>query len=265
MARGIHTRKRSRPSGTTGRSFKKRRTARRRTARKSNNFTSQNGHGGGIRYNGRKVKPSMYRKLLWNSTVLKTKYRSNNVITGTIATPASVSTYTVQQRNAFNTGAQFWTGSGGAIAPDGTQSLPTFTGNMIIRGGKIGLRITNAFDANDALRWSVQCNVMLIKTSRAFIAGAIPTTVGLGWDVTLLQDFATNVGKVVYQKNFLLRDADTANIEYRLKVQTVDPGDYAAVRNTYLWVIIAGNVDNPVSTLVTTQVYHNLSFVGDST
>lgn len=267
MARTRHTRVASRSvlgkrrrAGNASRPFKRRRTSRRTT-----NFTSQAGAGGGIRFRSKKLSRARWRRLLWNTSLHLQHYRSLNATTGTFNTPATTITMTLSTTPALRFATQnFYVAGGGAIAPDAAQALPTFTGKFIIRGGTIGVRLVNTYDVTDANRNTNHGMVYLIKTSANFALTNLPSSLPVGWDPSLIQDFSTNIGRIVYRKNFLLRDADTALIEYRLKCQQVDPGEYILDKNTYVWVVVAGNVDAASARVFTYTAFYNISFSADA-
>lgn len=160
-------------------------------------------------------------------------------------------------------GGAFWTAGGGAINPDPSNSLPTFTGNILLRGGMIGLRYCNTLDASVGFNNTLQGTIYLVRTAKAFVASAFPATAYVGWDPSYIQDFDTKVGKVVYKKNFLLKDTDTSQVEYRMKIRKIDEADYFINVNQYIWVIMSGNVDVNAVRNTTYTGYYNLSFTGD--
>lgn len=240
---------------------KRRRFVRRKAGKRTSNFTSQFGHGGGMRFRAKKLSASRWRRVLWNDTLSGVHYRSNSVSTSTINTPAFIDTMKTAFSSAFRfAGQQFYVASGGAIAPDAAVVLPIFEGNVVIRGGVIGMRIANVFDTLDTNRNTLHGFVYLVKTTKNFSSATIPSTVSLGWDPSLIPDWNTNIGKIVYRKQFLLRDGDTADIEYRLKINKLDIGDYIADKNTYLWIVAAGNVDVSASRSLIYSMYYNMSF-----
>lgn len=259
--RGTHTRKRSRPTSFKGkRTFKKRRVTR---ARKTNNLTSQSGKGGGLSYRAKRVGRSAYRRLLWNASILKTKYRTVQATNTSVATNANSVTQTTFVRSSINFGvAPFWTILGGSITPDSASTLPVFTGNIILRGGIIGCRISNTIDTSVASQGAISGTMMLIQTTKAFNPSAIPATIPLGWDPTYITDFSTVVGRIVYKKTFLLRDTDVAQVEWRLKVRSIDETDYSLFLNQLVWVLTLNTTDN-IAHGVTVNTYYNMSFTGD--
>jgi len=263
MARGMHTRKRSRASSSKGRTFKKRKTTRR--SRKSNAFTSQSGAGGAIAYRGKKTSRHAYKKYLWDSTLFKEHYRSIGSVVTSFNTPASVSTVSILAEKAIDNGTAnpFWNTTGGALAPDSSFALPLFTANITVRGGKMGLRLANVLDPAVSAD-TLQGTVMLIRTTKNWTPGAITTPQPLGWDTSLVQDFDTKVGRIMYRKNFLLTDAQSALIEYRIPLQKIDAADFQATFNTYVWIILAGNVSQATADTMTVTKYFNLSFSADA-
>lgn len=255
---------RKRKSRTTRRTpYKRRRTQRR--GRKASAFTSQSGVGGALRFKARKTSRAAYKKHLWDSTLFKEHYRSNAAVSATIVTNTNTNDLNILAEQALVYGAApFYTAAGGAIQPDIAQPLPLFSGDVIIRGGMLGMRIANNMDATTANTSSIQGTVYLIKTTKNWTAASIPATVRPGWDPTLVPDFDTKVGRILYRRNFLLRDADAAVIEYRLRVEKVDVGDLGSTFNTYVWLVLTGNVDGSISHVLTVTKYHNLSFAADA-
>lgn len=232
---------------------------------KSSNFTSQSGIGGGIRFKSRSVPSKQWRDMLWSNSIQKDHYRSNTSGLSTINTPATISTMTVGSFPAYRlSSSNFYVAAGGAIAPDAAQALPVFTGKFVVRGGTLGVRICNTYDTTLASQNTNQGVVYLIKTTKNYTSASIPAAVNLGWDPTLIQDFKTTIGTILYRKEFLLRDADCATCEYRLPVHQVDPGDYINDRNSYIWIICAGNVDVAAARTFTYVGYFNLSFTADA-
>lgn len=243
--------------------MKRRRTARR--GRKTNAFSTQSGSGGGLKFKARRTSRSAYKKHLWDSTLYKEHYRSQSAVTAQVITTVNPSALSILAEAALVTGVNpFYIAAGGAVSPDAAQAMPTFTGNLIVRGGMIGLRITNNFDAVAANQSTMQGTAFLLKTTKNWVGAAIPATVFVGWDPTMIQDFDTRIGRILYRKNFLLKDGDAAAMEYRLKVHKVDIGDFVNTYDTYVWLIVAGNVDTTAIHSLTYTKYWNVSFSGDA-
>lgn len=261
--RGTHTRKRSRPQ--TGRPFKRRKvTRRRRRGGKSIAFTSQNGGGRQLGFKSRRVSGRRMRNILWRDTMAKQHYRSNMAAGNTITTFTNTNLMSCIFAEALNLSGFFYSSAGGAINPDSATALPTFHNDIIIRGGKIGIRVCNELDTTAANAGTINGVAYLIRSSKNFNGSSVPVSAFVGWDPTLVTDFDTDIGKVIYRKQFLLRDADVMDIEYRLRVERIDVADYSNNFNQLIWIIMAGSIDSPIAHTVRCTFYYNLSFTGDA-
>lgn len=263
MVRGTHTRKRSRNTPYTR--VNKRRRVNKRYVKRSSAFTSQSGTGGGLNFKSKKLSVKRYRRMLWNDTLMSTHYRSNLGSQIVINTPANnVNAATFQIPALRPAGSQFYIAAGGAIAPDAAQPLPLFTGNLVVRGGIIGIRLCNTLDALATAQNSLEGIVYLIKTTKNYTPASLPNPVQIGFDTSLIQDFSTLIGKIVYKKQFLLRESDSAQCEYRMKIRRLDIGDYVNDRNQYVWIVVVSNLDNVTSRSMSLSMYHNISFSGNA-
>lgn len=263
--RGTHTRKRSRPQ--VGGARKRRRFVRRkrRVSRKTTNWTTQSGRGNGLNFRSRRLKGRQWRSILWRDTVAKQHYRSNSAVLSTFTTPADAISYQGFSIPALRFGGNtFYTTAGGAIAPDSAQVLPVFTGDTIIRGGMIGMKICNNVDSALVNTGEVFGDIFLVRTTKNYVPGALPANPPVGWEPTLVQDFDTKIGRILYNKKFILKDADAFVCEYRLRVTKVDPGDYVNNLNQLVWIVYAGNTEGIIQHGLSCVSYYNLSFSADA-
>jgi len=192
-------------------------------------------------------------------------YRAIKSVSSQFNTQAGVDTMTCVPFSALRpSGVNFWTAAGGAVTPDAANTLPVFTGNLILRGGMIGLRLTNNFDTTDGQRNTLAGTVMLVRTTKQYVVGSIPGSVPVGWDPSYIQDFTSKVGTILYKKNFLLRDADICNVEYRLKVRAIDQTDYFSDWSQLVWMVLGGNVDIAAVRTMSLTAYYNISFTGQT-
>lgn len=241
---------------------KKRRVTRR--GRRSTAFTVQSASGGGLRFKARKTSRRSYRKHLWDSTLFKEHYRSNGSITVVLATDPSPNTLSIISESALHSGVNpFYIAAGGARSPDPGFLLPLFNGDITLRGGMIGLRMCNTIDVTGATN-SIQGTAFLVRTTKNWTSASVPTTVATGWDPTLIPDFDTRIGRIIYRKTFLLKDTDVAVIEYRLGVRKFDVTDLSLNYNNFVWIIAASNVDGSTARSLTYSKYWNVSFCGDA-
>lgn len=266
MPRHFQNRKRS--GGPLRRPFKRSRPLRRRRpfARKSTNFTSQSSHGGGIQFKRTRFRPGRLRKLLWDASVSATHYRSNSASISVLNTPASAA---AMSSSLFSTrrfaGNAFFVTAGGAINPDG-GAMPAFSTNsdITVRGGMYGIRVANNPDLVATDHDALNVTVYLIWTSKGFISTNVPASVPVGWDPSLIQDFQTNIGKIVLRKNFLLPEGNTMTIERRMPIQKIDQTEYAGNISEPIWLVLVGNTGTSSAHPMFVTNYYNMSFVGDT-
>jgi len=265
MARTTQTRKRS--GGPIRRTqFKKRRFVRRSNGRKTSQWTSQRGSGAGVGFSRKRTTRKQFRRQLWNSSMATTHYRSNNATTGTVTTPASAATMTTSIIASRRLGGNnFWLTAGGAVNPDGglIPSFATAT-DITVRGGMYGIRLSNAPDALDVDKDSLSVIVYLVRTTKNWNSSALPATVNVGWDPSLVTDFQTNIGKVLFRKNFLLAEGEVMTIERRMYLQKIDQSEYSNSQSEMVWIVLAGNTSSGTTKNLLLTGYYNLSFVGDA-
>jgi len=257
------------PMSSSSRPFKKRRVFKRKYRRgygkKMSQFTSTNGSGRGVGFAKRRFKPRLFRRQLYNSSMTAKHYRACHSSTTGLTTPGTTTTMSTSlQTSRRFSGAAFWTTSGGAINPDG-GAMPTFVtdGDITVRGGVYGLRLCNLPNTNDVDKEPLQVIVYLIRTSKGFSLTNFPATVTNGWDPSLVQDFQTNIGKIVLRRNFLLKDGEVFCLERRMSVQKVDPTEYAGTISEMVWAVLIGNAATTTTGSVAITTYYNMSFVGD--
>jgi len=240
----------------------------RRVGRKQSQISSNSFSGGGIGFKKRRFSRKRYNNLLWTSSIAQTHYRSNWSASSVLSTPGVTSEtmgVSLQTSRRF-AGAAFFVTAGGAINPDG-GAMPVFQSNsdITVRGGMYGIRLTNTPDALDVDKDPINVTVYLVRTSKGFSTTNVPSTVRVGWDPTLVQDFQTNIGKVLMKKNYLIRDGDVYTIERRMPVQKIDQTEYAATISEYIWLVTLGTTSSNVARTIVATTYYNMSFVGDTT
>ena len=264
MARTMQTRKRS--GGPLRRFVKKARTLRRSRFKRTSQFGTNSTRGGGIGFKSSRLSRRKWKTLLFNSSTAMTHYRANFAVTSTLSTPGvtSATMNTSLQTSRRFAGAAFFTTAGGAINPDG-GAMPTFATNtdITVRGGMYGIRLTNTPDALDIDKDPINVFVYLIHTPKGFSLTNLPASVPVGWDPTLVQDFQTNIGRVIMKKSYQIRDGDVVTIERRMGVQKVDQTEYAATISEYVWLVLLGTTSSIVVRTIACTTYYNMSFSAD--
>ena len=252
------------PMSRSARPTKRRKFSRkRRSGRKSTNWTGNSGKGGGLGFSRRRTSRRQYKNVLWNATIAQTHYRSNASAVTIIVTPSVASSMAVslQTTRRFN-GNNFWVTAGGAINPDG-GTIPTFATNtdLTVRGGIYGIRIANTPDLADTDKDSVY----LVRTCKGYLTSSIPiTSVAVGWDPSLIADFQTTIGRVVYKKNFLIHEGDVIDIERKMFLQKIDQTEYSNLISEYIWLVVYGTSSGVTTKSLACTTYYNMSFVGDA-
>jgi len=254
MVRGTHTRKRSRPTGrkTRRRQFRKR-------TRRSMGLTSKSGTGGTFRFRSRRLSRRSWNHKLWDSTLQKQHVRSVFSRTELLTSGANANLYGSHFRDALpNTPAfQFWTAAGGALAFDQSGTVPTIQGDLVVRGGMIGIKCINAPGTADP----INVEIFLIRTGDNLDLTFVPTTTFHGWDPSVVPEFGSDIGRIVMRKTFLIENGNVGELKYRIPIQKIDGVDFTEGKNQFHWFIQV-NSANVGDTLLFTR-YHNLSFSAD--
>jgi len=257
MARTHQTRK---PSAPARKVIRRRRRNRRRA--KTSSFTSQSGVANSFGFRSKRLSTKRYRNMLWNSSILRTKIRTNSAFTQSQASAANSAQYTVGIYDAFgNTASPFWTASGGAVAPDFGVAIPTFNGNIVVRGGVLGIRVTN----QSADTQPQEVRITLIRTGdRQGVAPPAIANQTVGFDITQLSDFKQFYGTPLVNKTVLLNNDNVAEVKFRLKVHSVDQFQYSQLTKRFYWVVAVGSTGSAAASSATITQYWNASFVGDA-
>jgi len=238
--------------------FKRRRNFRRR-GRKTSAFTSKAGSGHTFSFRSKRVTGRKWKRMLWDSTLQSTHYRSNIALNTNSTTPVFANQYQTTILPAIRIGGnQFYTVAGGFIPPD-TGVLTSFVGNIILRGGTVGCSITNINPGVATQRFKV----FLIKTSKKWSGISFPANPPIGWDPSIVIDFQLTIGRIVLAKDFILDNNSTMDLKYRLPIQKIDRGEYDGDQNSYVWAIFGNDVEAGGSVWSTTT-YFNLSFSADA-
>lgn len=260
------TQKRKRSSFSV-RPLKRKRFVRRRRFKKSSNFNSVSSNGSGLGFSKKRTSRRQWKNLLWSSSQAQTHYRSLNSAASSLGTPVTPNLQFVSLQTSRRFGGNaFWLSAGGATNPDG-GAMPTFTtnGDFTVRGGLYGIRLSNVPDLVDTDKDSIAVTVYLIWTSKGFLSSVIPgTTVPVGWDPSLIADFQTTVGKILYKKSFLVHDGDVFTIERKMGVQKIDQTEYGNLISEPQWLVVYGATSSTATKFLTCVTYYNMSFVGDT-
>jgi len=232
---------------------------------RNTNYSTQSGIAKSFGFRSRKLDGAAYRNKLWDATLMKAHFRSNAAASGSIVTPALPTLATVQISQALDNGVNtFWTSAGGAVDIDAGGTVGAIDGDIILRGGMLGLRVQNndlALTTGDTIHYQVY----LIKGARNANTGSIPSSVPVGWDPTIIPEFINLFGTIKTTKKFVLRPGETMVVEERIPIQKVDQAAWINNNQRWFWVITASNSSDASldSSLVTR--YFNVSFSANFT
>jgi len=220
-------------------------------------------------FRGRKMSLRNYRNMLWRDSAMKPHYRSVFDAVGTITTPLSNGTATLQLLNAMP--PSFWIAGNGTKALDTGVAVPTFSGDIILRGGIARISLANrvgaAGNANDAIR----CTVFAVWTRQNPNAITAPTgVVETLWDPSVFPDF-DRIGKVLFKRTAILKgDGEALEVFFKYKVQKIDQAIYnqaGALRgNALVWMIHISQMSDADAVTETIElcISHNVSFSADA-
>jgi len=242
------------------RALRFRRTFRKRVP-KTSTFTSQKGTASrGVDYKHKRFNRRAFSKRLWNSTLDKTHWRSYQTVTGSANTNASAALMQISFVDPFTNGAFFWTSAGGAQPTDTGGSVPLFSGDIILRGGKWSLTYCNT-SATDTIKMTVWYTFTVSRPDTSII----PTTAGPGWDPSMLPDFATKYGKIMRTEQVLLAPLQTWEYQKRLFIRKFDQYDAASLLGNTP-VLLFGLENCTQNALAAGFLKHtlNVSFSGDA-
>jgi len=267
MARGIHTRKRSLPQ--TGRAMKRRKFVRRRRSgmRKGFSMTNRNSAATSVgTFRTRKTSLRTYRNRLWNDTLFKQHFRSILDTTGNISTPNNTNQATVILINGLGT---FYTVAGGAVSADSGVLVPSFQGDVILRGGICRLSVSNRAPEGAPSIDNVRVTVYACWTTAnptITFASVVPTM----WDPSVAVEFE-KFGKVLWKKEVILKsDGESVQFYHKFKVQKIDQQIFQnnPRGQSLVWMLMVSQMSNqetaPTAETLDYMTSHNVSFSADA-
>ncbi|AXF52239.1 MAG: putative capsid protein [Anthevirus perseuis] len=217
------------------------------------------------RYRGRKMSARKWRNHLWTHTLTEQHYRSSGNASGTLTTPASIAEGTVVEINPTFLGVPgpttaFWTVTGGIQPVDtGVAAPAAFSGDLIIRGGQVGMTLSAADAVTDEIAVSVfEC--WLAKNADDTV---LPATLEWGTMIDFAPDFA-NFGKILSRKDMIINNQYPAvTFTRRLRPQKIDQEQFAKPGQQFCWIVVVANLTQASAETINIVTWHDLSFTGD--
>lgn len=257
-----------------------------RRGRKSTGYasTSRWGRPYSNNYRGRRLSKRKWRSVIWRDTLASQHYRSIQSglqpLTGpAIGTPNQAAVYlfpalqvtagVFQQHHTV--GSEFWIS--GVQPPDIGAAVPLFRGEITLRGG-IARLMVGAYPENVIMRIKVYA-VWANKNPDKDVYGLINNTnVQVEWDPSVVPEFSTKFGKILYQREAMVPVGESFEITHRFKPQKIDQAVYRGAPpaagnevagNQLWWIVCIVPLDiNGISGPVTCVNSFNLSFSADA-
>lgn len=215
------------------------------------------------RFRTRRTSRFRFRRQLWSASQLKSHWRTIGSNAFTISTPTNLTSATLA---VFLSAPSFWTVLGGTQQEDAGVAVPTFNGDIILRGGVTRLSVTNKYSlvAGDPVRVTI-FTVWNQPTVPGFV---FPSNVPITWDPSCFPDFQRN-GKVLSRKDAILQTAgESVEVYYRHKVQRIDQGVYfnnGARIAFFVLISQMSDSDAGVAQVCDVVTSHSYSFAADAT
>jgi len=258
--------KRRRGNGYSSRSFKKRRYTPRRRFKKATSYSFRNT--GGVRFGngnfrGRKLSRRAWKNSLFTHTRHLPHYRSIGAESYNLTSPVQEKNQYVSMLPCITNGVSYFWKVAGGLQPidDLNTSDPYFTGDLVVRGGMMGIRITAAATNADAMQLKI--SLLRIPASTGIPSWTNPTSLGIAWDPTCEPDFHAKFGKVIYSTNKLLIPTDVFQLKWKIPVQKIDQEVFGDT-GLYRWMVHS-NSPAGVGENFKVVTDFNLSFTGDAT
>lgn len=260
----------------------------RRKGRQGFATTTRWGRPHSTNYRGKKTSVRRWRNILWRDTQAKMHYRSLNSSNqgffgpalGTPNTSAIILFPALQVtagvfRPDIGVGGAFW--EIGVQSPDIGEPIPTFRGDITIRGG-IARVLVGAYPDNVPLRVRIYAIWANANPDIDVYTAMNNTNQQVEWDPSLIGEFSTKFGKILYMKEALVPVGESMEVVHRFKPQKIDKAVFrgepavAGVQpaepagNTLWWAVVVVPLDtNAVTAGITCVSSYSLSFCGDGT
>jgi len=156
-------------------------------------------------------------------------------------------------------GADFYTNAGGALPLDGTTGVPVFDGDIVVRGGKMMLSLTNQ-STDDA----VLVKIWILWSVKNPNFTNFPTTLQVGDTPDVDNEFRALYGRMYPVRQMMLEPLTSIQVEKRIPIMKIDRAVWSIDGGHPYWIIFIANLKDTTSAAVTQISSFNLSFVGDA-
>jgi len=155
-------------------------------------------------------------------------YRSLNKTGGSLSCDidpriCKIGTQTLLRPDGTN---NFWIGAGGAQPLDIGVSVPLFSGDITMRGASCEMTFSTLEATSGG---TVKVKAWLVWTTPDPDFANMPTSAAIGWDPTMVADFAKDIGKVYRFNEFELGDGSSTTLKYHIKTMKIDQKKFDAL------------------------------------
>lgn len=238
---------------------------RRARTRSRNVVTGYDADNANITFRRKRRSIRSYRRNLLNTTNFQNHYRSvlgqaPVAVVTPISGPGFATTAAISSLQGSN---PFWTVAGGAQLVDNAVGVPLFSPfSIVLRGGVVKLTATNR-STDETMR--VRIWAVWARSNQTQVA--IPTTVPIGWDPTMIPDFSQAYRMLFGREVMLLPGARPVEISAKLRPMKIDQDSFINEASTKIvWIVAVSETDDFDGTPSTVGVIaqHSLSFTGDA-
>lgn len=215
-------------------------------------------------FRSRRIRPRVYRSMLWRDTQSEPHWRSVFSSGAVITTPNNITDSTVTVIRALQ---DFYTIAGGAQPIDSGVAVPNFGQDIVLRGGVCRLTLANpnpdiaAVGGGDTIR----CRVFAVWTTKNTDLGVWPPSVPSLWDPSIITDFSRYF-KVLFSREFMMEPNGRAfDVSFRHRLKKIDKNEFQNNNNQLFWIVLTNQITNAdvLAESITAVVSHNVSFTAD--
>jgi len=203
---------------------------------------------------------------LFAETRFKSHYRSFSSSAFSRISGLSTTDSNVFQAFPMSIAFPFWLATGGAQQLNAGTAVPTFNGDIVLRGGKFNMTVANM---DPPLETVLSGDPMKLRVWFLYTVGnpdftSIPTTANNGWDPSTIPEFRDKVGKIYHFEEVLLRQGDVYQFSRKLRPSKIDQNRWLAGANVPMIIIQGINMSTSTGVIYDQKFDFNCAFSGDT-
>lgn len=225
--------------------------------------------------------PRTWRRVIFRDTQAKAHYRSLGsgnqlVVTPALGTPNVSGVYMFPAMQIINAALSPFHAAGSVFWQrpqvqelDYLVTPPDFAGDVVLRGGICRL-LVGAYPDNVSIRVKAYAVWTKDTPDITLYSAYNNTSRQVEFDPSLIPDFTTKFGKILYSKQAMVPVGEQFEIVHRLKPQKIDQNVYVGsaaepAGNQLWWLLIVAPLDsNALANNLTVVNSYNVSFSADA-